>query len=108
LNRHSDALVSAEAALAEMDRVTGDGDLGASMKRAALAVRAAINSFPLDDVPATFRTLGRLLQRELGGSSEPFYGVFFLRAGKALGGNGAATASQWAMHSKKVARRSAN
>jgi triose/dihydroxyacetone kinase / FAD-AMP lyase (cyclizing) len=90
------ALLSAEAALTEMDRVTGDGDLGASMKRAALAVRSAIDSFPLDDVPATFRTLGRLLQRELGGSSGPFYGVFFLRAGNALNRNGATTATQWA------------
>jgi dihydroxyacetone kinase len=91
-----DALVSAEAALTEMDRVAGDGDLGASMKRAALGVRAAIDSFPLDDVPATLRILGRLLQRELAGSSGPFYGVFFLRAGNALSRNGATTASQWA------------
>ncbi len=91
-----DALVSAEAELTEMDRVAGDGDLGASMKRAALAVRAAIDSLPLDDVAATLRILGRLLQRELAGSSGPFYGVFFLRAGNALSRNGATTASQWA------------
>jgi dihydroxyacetone kinase len=91
-----DALVSAEAVLTEMDRTVGDGDLGASMKRAALAVRAAIDSFPLDDVAATFRILARLLQRELAGSSGPFYGVFFLRAGNALSRNGASTASQWA------------
>ena len=74
----------------------GDGDLGASMKRAALAVQAALDSFPLDDVAATFRILGRLLQRELAGSSGPFYGVFFLRAGNALSRNGATTATQWA------------
>ncbi len=91
-----DALVFAEAVLTEMDRTVGDGDLGASMKRAALAVRAAIDSFPLDDVAATFRILARLLQRELAGSSGPFYGVFFLRAGNALSRNGASTASQWA------------
>jgi triose/dihydroxyacetone kinase / FAD-AMP lyase (cyclizing) len=91
-----DALVSAEAALTEMDRVVGDGDLGVSMKRAALAVRTAMDSFPLDDVAGTFRILGRLLQRELGGSSGPFYGVFFLRAGNVLSRNGATTASQWA------------
>jgi dihydroxyacetone kinase len=91
-----DALVSAEAELTEMDRVAGDGDLGASMKRAALAVRSAIDTFPMDDVPATFRILGRLLQRELGGSSGPFYGVFFLRTGNALSRSGAFTATQWA------------
>jgi dihydroxyacetone kinase len=91
-----DALLSAEAALTEMDRAVGDGDLGASMKRAALAVQAALDSFPLDDVAATFRILGRLLQRELAGSSGPFYGVFFLRTGNALSRNGATTATQWA------------
>ena len=33
------ALIEAEGELTEMDRVTGDGDLGASMERAAKAVK---------------------------------------------------------------------
>ena len=82
------ALIAAEPQLTEMDRIVGDGDLGASMKRAALAIRAAVDSYPLDDVPATLKALGRTLQRELGGSSGPLYGVLFLRCGSVLENRG--------------------
>jgi dihydroxyacetone kinase len=52
-----------------MDRVTGDGDLGTSMERAANAVQGAVGSYPLDDGPATLKALGHTLRRELGGTS---------------------------------------
>lgn len=78
------ALIAAEPELTEMDRVTGDGDLGANMKRAASAVRNAIVSYPLDDLAATLKRIGHTLRRELGGSSGPLYGVLFLRAGSVL------------------------
>ena len=39
------ALIDAEEELTEMDRVAGDGDLGASMRRAAVAVQNRIDSF---------------------------------------------------------------
>jgi dihydroxyacetone kinase len=88
-----EALISAEEQLTEMDRITGDGDLGSSMKRAALAVLAALDSYSVDDVPKTLKNLAWTLQRELAGSSGPLYGVFFLRCGNILGkatGNGIA------------------
>jgi triose/dihydroxyacetone kinase / FAD-AMP lyase (cyclizing) len=78
------ALVDAEDELTEMDRITGDGDLGVTMRRAAEAVLGAVDSYPLDDVPATLKALGHTLQREMGGSSGPLYGVLFLRCGNAL------------------------
>ena len=78
------ALIDAEEELTEMDRVTGDGDLGASMRRAAVAVQSTLGSYPLDNVSATLKALGRLLQREMGGSSGPLYGVLFLRCGNVL------------------------
>jgi dihydroxyacetone kinase len=40
------ALIAAEDELTEMDRVTGDGDLGVSMARAAKAVQGAVESYP--------------------------------------------------------------
>ena len=83
------ALIEAEVQLTEMDRVTGDGDLGASMARAAHAVQASLGSYPLDDVPATLKALGQTLRRELGGSSGPLYGVLFLRCGSVLEGSAA-------------------
>jgi triose/dihydroxyacetone kinase / FAD-AMP lyase (cyclizing) len=90
------ALLAAEAELTELDRVTGDGDLGTSMARAARAVQDALGSYPLDDIPATLKALGHTLRSALGGSSGPLYGVLFLRCGSVIGAAGAAGLAQWA------------
>lgn len=90
------ALIASERELTEMDRITGDGDLGSSMERAAKAVEAALDSFPLDDVPATLKELGLTLRHAMGGSSGPLYGVLFLRCGSVLQKSGATNLSQWA------------
>jgi triose/dihydroxyacetone kinase / FAD-AMP lyase (cyclizing) len=90
------ALLGAEGELTEMDRVTGDGDLGTSMERAAKAVQGAVGSYPFDDVPATIRAIGHTLRRELGGASGPLYGVLFLRCGSVLEKSGAKGLAQWA------------
>jgi dihydroxyacetone kinase len=90
------AMIDAEGELTEMDRVTGDGDLGTNMERAAKALQRAVNSYPLDDLPATLKALGHTLRRELGGSSGPLYGALFLRCGSALEGSGAIGLTQWA------------
>ena len=89
------ALLGAEGELTEMDRVTGDGDLGTSMARAAKAVQGAVGSYPLDDLPATFRAIGHTLRRELGGSSGPLYGVLFLRCGSVLEKSVVTGLAQW-------------
>jgi dihydroxyacetone kinase len=89
------ALIDAERELTELDRVTGDGDLGTSMERAAKAVQDAVGSYPLDDVPATLKALGHTLRREFGGSSGPLYGVLFLRCGNVLASFGATGLAQW-------------
>jgi triose/dihydroxyacetone kinase / FAD-AMP lyase (cyclizing) len=81
------ALIEAEGELTELDRVVGDGDLGASMARAAKAVRGELAGYPLDDISATLKALGHTLRRELGGSSGPLYGVLFLRCANALAGD---------------------
>jgi dihydroxyacetone kinase len=90
------ALIGAEGELTELDRATGDGDLGISMKRAAVAVRDSVESYPLDDVSATLRALGHTLQHELGGSSGPLYGVLCLRCGHILEDSGSTGPAQWA------------
>jgi triose/dihydroxyacetone kinase / FAD-AMP lyase (cyclizing) len=90
------ALIAAEGELTELDRITGDGDLGVSMARGAKAAENALNSYPLDNIPATLKALGHSLRRELGGSSGPFYGVLFLRCGSVLESHGALGHAQWA------------
>jgi triose/dihydroxyacetone kinase / FAD-AMP lyase (cyclizing) len=89
------ALLAAENELTEMDRVTGDGDLGFSMARAAKAVQDAVAFYPLDNIPATLKALGHTLRRELGGSSGPLYGVLFLRCGSVLEASRATGLAQW-------------
>jgi triose/dihydroxyacetone kinase / FAD-AMP lyase (cyclizing) len=89
------ALIYAEDELTEMDRITGDGDLGVTMRRAAEVMLGAVDSYPLDDVPATLKALGHTLRREMGGSSGPLYGVLFLRCGNALEGSGSTGPAQW-------------
>jgi dihydroxyacetone kinase len=89
------ALIGAEDELTELDRVTGDGDLGTSMERAAKAVQLAVASYPLDDIPATLKALGHTFRRELGGSSGPLYGVLFLRCGNVLDSSSATGLAQW-------------
>jgi triose/dihydroxyacetone kinase / FAD-AMP lyase (cyclizing) len=90
------ALIDAEGELTEMDRVTGDGDLGASMARGARAVQDAVATYPLDDAAATVKALGHTLRRELGGSSGPLYGVLFLRCGSVLEASSATGLARWA------------
>jgi triose/dihydroxyacetone kinase / FAD-AMP lyase (cyclizing) len=90
------ALIEAEGQLTEMDRITGDGDLGASMKRAGTAVKQAVESYPLDDVAETLKALGHTLRHELGGSSGPLYGVLFLRSGNVLENSGGTGLAEWA------------
>ena len=80
------ALILAEDELTELDRITGDGDLGSAMARAGRAVQQAVHSYPLNDTAATLKALAHTLGRELGGSSGPLYGVLFLRCGAALEG----------------------
>ena len=89
------ALLAAENELTEMDRVTGDGDLGVSMARGAKAVQDAVAIYPLDNIPATLKALGHTLRRELGGSSGPLYGVLFLRCGSVLEISRASGLAQW-------------
>jgi triose/dihydroxyacetone kinase / FAD-AMP lyase (cyclizing) len=89
------ALILAEPELTELDRITGDGDLGVSMARAAQAVLKAMNSYPLNDISRTLQALAHTLGRELGGSSGPFYGVFFLRCGNVLGRSRTIEKAQW-------------
>jgi dihydroxyacetone kinase len=90
------ALIDAEHELTELDRITGDGDLGISMKRAAGAVRDEVGSYPLDNLPATLKAIGHILQREMGGSSGPLYGVLFLRCGNVLESSNMTGLARWA------------
>ena len=90
------ALIAAEPELTELDRITGDGDLGISMQRAAKAILAAAGSYPLDNLSVTLQALAHTLRRELGGSSGPLYGILCLRVAIVLEAESATGIESWA------------
>ncbi|MBW8723829.1 MAG: dihydroxyacetone kinase subunit DhaK [Inquilinus limosus] len=91
----ADALVKAEAHLTDLDTRAGDGDLGASMVRAAEAIRALPESAWADPSRA-LAAVGDALRRAIGGSSGPFYATALLRASRRLAGDPTPTPATWA------------
>lgn len=90
----ADALSAAEAELTELDAKTGDGDLGASMARAAEAARA-LPEASYSTPSRLLADLGDALRRAIGGSSGPFYATALLRAAAELDGIAEPTSAQW-------------
>lgn len=78
------ALRDAEPMLTRMDQAVGDGDLGISLARGAVALERDLPAYPTADAAETLRALSATLRRALGGSSGPFYAVALLRAAEAL------------------------
>jgi dihydroxyacetone kinase len=89
------ALIVAEPHLADLDSVTGDGDLGASMKRGSEAVLALpVEKF--GTVSDGMMAMANAMRKAIGGSSGPFYATGLMRASLHLSGAGAPTARQMA------------
>ncbi len=90
------ALIEAELRLTEIDQAVGDGDLGRNLARAARALQEQFPLLPFDGSPALLKSIGFFLQKVLGGSSGPFYGVLFLRAGGTLEAESSYSLQNWA------------
>jgi len=91
----ADALVKAEPHLTDLDSRAGDGDLGASMVRAAEAIRALPDAAWADPARA-LAAVGDALRRAIGGSSGPFYATALLRASRRLAGDPTPAPAAWA------------
>jgi dihydroxyacetone kinase len=90
----ADALEAAEAELTELDARTGDGDLGASMARAAEAAKA-LPQHSYSNPAHLLADLGNTLRRAIAGSSGPFYATALLRAAAELDGIAEPSPAQW-------------
>lgn len=77
------ALIDNEATLTELDTAAGDGDLGASMQRAAQAI-LALPEAAYGTPAGALAALGAALRRAIAGSSGPFYATALLRASRRL------------------------
>ena len=97
INAACDALIRAETALSDLDRSSGDGDLGVNLARGARAVKAAIADLPLEDAAATLQAIASVFQETVGGTSGPLYAVMLVRASQSLQGALQCTgANKWA------------
>lgn len=81
-----DALIRAEPQLTDLDRASGDGDLGVNLARGARAVKAAIPDLPLENAAGTLQAIASLFQETVGGTSGPLYAVMLVRASQSLQG----------------------
>lgn len=89
------ALLDQEAILTDLDSKAGDGDLGASMRRAAEAI-LAVPATELGAPDKALAALGMALRRAIAGSSGPFYATALLRAARVLADHPSPTAANWA------------
>jgi ATP-dependent dihydroxyacetone kinase len=89
------ALIAAEQQLTDLDSVTGDGDLGTSMKRGAEAI-LALPAQAFADVSSGLSAMGDAMRKAIGGSSGPFYATGLMRAARHLAGSDAPTAKELA------------
>ncbi|OBZ95587.1 dihydroxyacetone kinase [Pararhizobium polonicum] len=88
------ALIAAEPQLTELDSLTGDGDLGTSMKRGAEAV-LALPKESFSDVASGLMATANAMRKAIGGSSGPFYATALMRASRHLAGLDEPTAAQY-------------
>ncbi|WP_244851691.1 dihydroxyacetone kinase family protein [Caballeronia sp. SL2Y3] len=91
----ANALIANEPTLTELDSVAGDGDLGASMKRAAHAL-LEVRESDLDTPAGALAALSVALRRAIAGSSGPFYATALMRASRHLADIGDPSALDWA------------
>jgi triose/dihydroxyacetone kinase / FAD-AMP lyase (cyclizing) len=89
------ALLENEALLTDLDAKAGDGDLGASMTRAAHAM-LAVPASEMVTPHGALAALGAALRRAIAGSSGPFYATALLRASRTLAERPDPTARDWA------------
>jgi dihydroxyacetone kinase len=97
----ADMLVSAEAALNELDAKSGDGDTGSTLATAARALKGKLDKMPLADLTQLFPALGNELSQTMGGSSGVILAIYFNAAGDACA-NGATVENALAEGLKRV------
>ncbi|SHG24335.1 homodimeric dihydroxyacetone kinase [Kaistia soli DSM 19436] len=89
-------LERAEDELTELDRLAGDGDLGANLARGAREVRAHFGELATLSPGAALLALSRIVGRSVGGTSGALYAAGLARAGATISRHGDQVAKSWA------------
>jgi len=84
IERACRAIMAAEPELTEMDRLVGDGDIGASLSGGARAVLDSLGRLGGQPLDAALHDIGLTLRRAVGGTSGPLYSAFVIAAGREL------------------------
>ncbi|KAG8149093.1 dihydroxyacetone kinase subunit DhaL [Burkholderia catarinensis] len=95
LHAVAQTLIDHEQTLTDLDTAAGDGDLGASMLRAAQAI-LALPDTAYSTPAGALAALGAALRRAIAGSSGPFYATALLRASRRLADIAEPAARDWA------------
>jgi dihydroxyacetone kinase phosphoprotein-dependent L subunit len=69
----------------QLDAVVGDGDFGYSLRSGFEVVGAELDTFDHSSVGSVLKKVGLTISAKVGGSSGPFWGTAFLRAGITAG-----------------------
>lgn len=97
LRAAADALLAAEGELTELDRIVGDGDLGASLARGSRRILEILKNVDSSYSRATLlREIGAAVREHVGGTSGPLYSIMFLRAAFVIDGCDVVTPRDWA------------
>ena len=67
--------------LTQLDSYIGDADHGINMNRGFKLVKEMVNNENKESISDIFKSTGTILIKNIGGSSGPLYGTFFLNAG---------------------------
>jgi dihydroxyacetone kinase len=79
------ALIDAEGALTELDRLSGDGDLGTNLARGARAVLARRQALAALSPAAALKEISGIFGTSVGGTSGALYAAGLMRASRVVG-----------------------
>ena len=94
LRRCADQVESFAPQLNELDAKLGDGDLGATLEKCAVKIRAALEQ-PVDTVDGVFKACGMACARASGSIFGTLLGVAFLTCAKETAGHQSLSASDF-------------
>lgn len=84
LAKSIDLVVAEASALTKLDQATGDGDYGVNMKRGFTALQKQSDKLTSLPLAKGLQQTGMTIMKEVGGSSGPLVGSFFITLGKEL------------------------
>ncbi|XP_031570895.1 triokinase/FMN cyclase-like isoform X2 [Actinia tenebrosa] len=89
LSKVTDAIISAEGKLNELDNISGDGDCGSTLKRGADGIKKALGSkdspgLACYHIHETLLAIANVVEDSMGGSSGVFYSLLLVGVASAL------------------------